>query len=541
MKWEVYKEYVRKEKWLLAAILFFIVWKFFLISVLWQDRTIPPEPDDSYNYLTQIASIAECTIEGCSSTNITLQNSSGFNYLTYRVFFGAIGNITNLPIQTVYYLSFYFGIIFLISILIPFLKSFSQNRLLIAWSIFFLSFYHGFGETHGFFWVVPSFYFVVFFFVLALLIMRDEIQLPILALFALTLLYTFIHPMSVFAALIFPLYLIFFSFFTWSFPLLARKKTFFIIVLVFSFSLTAHHLLPNNAPTQQAYSVKNAVQGVKSTIIPSSPPLAIEKTTNSSHFPSTVSLPLYLIIHEKIIALNHAYFRWLLPHWFFIFPLVITLLVLVFKKNIKLLSLYFASLTFFIIATIFNQFGYRSAIILWPLTYLTFAFSSWYLLQILRQSPRWYFKKLFFWFFTFALGCFFFINSIFAIVFNENFSTRSNYYIESSLIKYILTEIPEDKIIMASRELIIAEMFNSSDLRKRVVSYHPEADFIIITITDKIPQKEPSKLFHLIQSIAKKAGKEFSPPHSSATSYTVPSGYVYDREFGMFTIYKKLP
>jgi hypothetical protein len=185
MKWEVYKEYVHKEKWFLAAILFFIVWKFFLISVLWQDRTIPPEPDDSYNYLTQIASIAECTIEGCSSTNITLQNSSGFNYLTYRVFFGAIGNITNLPIQTVYYLSFYFGIIFLISILIPFLKSFSQNRLLIAWSIFFLSFYHGFGETHGFFWVVPSFYFVVFFFVLALLIMRDEIQLPILALFAL--------------------------------------------------------------------------------------------------------------------------------------------------------------------------------------------------------------------------------------------------------------------------------------------------------------------------------------------------------------------
>ncbi len=532
MKLSEINQKMQENKWFIAAILFFIIWKFFLIGILWEDRHIPPEPDDSYNYLTQIASIAECTSKSCSSTNITLQNSSGFNYLTYRIFFGILGKILHVSIQEIYHFSFYFGIILLTLIFVPFLKSFSQNKDLISWSIFFLSFYHGFGETHGFFWIVPSFFFVIFFFLLTLFLLRDDIQFRYWSLFILTFFYTFLHPMSVFSILILPFYLLFYSFFTWTFPLAAWKKASLIVILVFSFSLTAHHILPNNAPTQKVYSLTHVAQEARSNL----------ELDSSILSPTTGSFSLlHPIVLEKIQTLNHTYFRWLLPHWFFIFPLVITLLVLVFKKNIKLLSLYFASLTFFIIATLLNQFGYRSAIILWPLTYLIFAFSSWHLLQTFYQSKNWYFKKIFFWFFIASIGCFFFINSIFAIIFNEYFSTRNNYHIESSLIKYILTEIPEDKIIMASRELIIAEMFNSPDLRKRVVSYHPEADFIIITITDKIPQKKPNKIFHLIQSITKKSGKELSLPYSSTTPYTAPSGYVYDREFGMFTIYKKLP
>ncbi len=543
MKWGKFKEYIYKEKWLVAAILFFIVWKFFLIGILWQDRSIPPEPDDSYNYITQIASIAECTTEGCFSTNITLQNSSGFNYLTYRVFFGIIGNISNLPIQTVYHLGFYLGILFLVSTLVPLLKSFTKNKSLIAWSIFFLSFYHGFGETHGFFWVVPSFYFVVFFFLLALFIMRDELRLPTWAIFGLTFLYTFVHPMSVFTILIIPLYLAFFSFFTWSLPYLAWKKTILTTILVFSFSLTAHHLLPNNAPTQQAYSIKHAVGEVKSLIKKnsqySSDLSTPERTVDLPRFQPNISPSLHSIVNEKITNLNHAYFRWLLPHWLFIFPLLITFFILAFRKNIKLLSLYFASFLFFIVATIFNEFGYRSAIILWPITFLLFAFSSWHLIQILRQSTNWQFKKLFFWFFTLILGGFFFLNGIYAIVFNENFNARNNYKIEQGLIDYLINEIPREKTIMVSREMLITEMFTSAQLRERVSSYVPEPDILVITNIEHIPKKEPSFLYQTINTVLQ--SKDKLSTHPSISPYNIPSNYQYDREFGMFTVYKKLP
>src|SRR3989304_1694939 len=106
-----------------------------------------------------------------------LSSRTGCVYLSYRLFFGWLAKITQLSSQTIYHFGFYLGTLFLAFTLYPFIKIFSNNKNLIAWSIFFLSLYHGLGETHGFFWVVPSFFSVLLFLILATYTVRNEVKL----------------------------------------------------------------------------------------------------------------------------------------------------------------------------------------------------------------------------------------------------------------------------------------------------------------------------------------------------------------------------
>jgi len=104
-----------------SVIMFFILWKFFLIHILWQDRSFPPEPDDSYNYISQIAAIADCKgFHFCSYPGVSMGDSTGFVYLSYRLFFGWLAKITQLSSQTIYHFGFYLGTLFLAFTLYPF-------------------------------------------------------------------------------------------------------------------------------------------------------------------------------------------------------------------------------------------------------------------------------------------------------------------------------------------------------------------------------------------------------------------------------------
>ena len=106
---EKIKCFLNENKWVIAALVFFIVWKFIFIAVLWNDRLSPPEPDDSYTYINQIAAVKYCPHILCEYPAASFINSGGFIYLSYRVFLGIISKLLFLTPTQTYHLGFYIG------------------------------------------------------------------------------------------------------------------------------------------------------------------------------------------------------------------------------------------------------------------------------------------------------------------------------------------------------------------------------------------------------------------------------------------------
>ena len=542
MKHEVLVEKVKANKWLIGAIVFFILWKFFLIHILWQDRAVPPEPDDSYNYIAQITSIADCKLfQECSSTTISTHYSSGFYYLSYRLFFGLLAHLTGLSSEAIYHLSFYIGTLFLAFILYPFLQIFSKDKNLIAWSIVFLSFYHGLGEIHGFFWVVPSFFSVLLFFTLVTLILREEVPFKIWLWLPLSLLYTFSHPMSFFLIFTIPLFLVIFSLFTLRINPVFWKRMFFVGSVVLLASSIPNYLSLQNSTENDVYSIKGTIIQAQSAVenpIPEEKTAiqSLKSTGRKSHLSETERF-----LHQKVGILQNVYFHWIFPHWILIVLFLLCSLLLVYKHAFAILSFYIACFLFFILATFLNPFGFRAAITLWPLTYIIFAFNSWYLIQMVQEKTTGRLRNILLSVIFLLLTVFFVTNATFAFIFNENFNVRNNYSIEPALVEYVLHEIPPHETIMFSPELTIAEMWNNPALRKRATSYDPESSYIVLTDPTKMPKKERSLFFQAMQRLAETFGTSLSKDRPSPTRPPGPPGYTVEREFGIFTFYKRLP
>lgn len=536
---------IKENKWLILAILFFITWKFFLIHILWQGRVLPPEPDDAYNYISHIANIINCpNFQLCSSLEISMQNSTGYIYLSYRLFFGYLAKIFSFSPQTIYHISFYLGTIFLAVVLTPFLKIFTNNKNLIAWTIFFLGFYHGLGETHGFFWVVPSFFALLLFFSLAAYCLNQETRLNIGLILLLGPFYTFTHALSVFLILILPLYLVFLFCLGYTPKLLVWKKTLSVVAIVLLSSFTVTSLLQKSESQEYAYSLKEVLNQTQPTVTPFAKPLPLQEIKTPEILSPPFSLSKFLLekiepFGKNIEAINQVYFRWILPHWIFIVLYLLCFFVLLYKKKIELITFYIACLFFFLLSAFSNPHGYRSGIVIWPLTFIFFAFSSWYFIDIVREKLSGFFKRITLAITLFFIFSFLAINSILAFFFNENINVRNDYPIKLELIQYI-NSLPPEKTIAFSKEFVVAEMWNMPAIRIRSTHFTAKPDFVIITSFNQIQEKPRSSFSQTVRHLATKLGFS-SASQIPQTPSILPPGYTLEKNFGTFELYKKLP
>lgn len=532
-------EKAKENRWLILAILFFIVWKFFLIHTLWHDRALPPEPDDSYNYITQIVSIAQCSDEYCP-TAISLQNSSGFVYLFYRLPFGLLAKITHLSSEAIYHLSFYIGTILLAFFLPFFLRTFSTNKKVVAWSVFFLSFYHGFGETHGFYWVVPSFFLILLFLLLLTFIIQEKKEVNYWLLGGITLVYTFSHPISIFLISVLPLYLIFLNFFTQRISIISWKRTSFVISILLFASFVSHHSLINKAPNEDSYSFQAVIDKAQSSLNnPSSHEVAQIKKESRFTFITTSSVfsKHYIFFEKKINTLSRVYFHWLFPSWIFIIPFLMVFFILIYKQQLELIALYLASFFFFIITTTLDPLGYRTGILLWLITYILFAFSSWYGFEIIQEKTKGVFKKIFLGIYLLLISIFLSLNAILAFLFNENINVRNDYPIPPELIQHI-EALPSEEKITFSKEFVVAEMWNISSVRERSVHINTKPNYVITTNYSYLKEKPHSVFSSRIWHIAAKLGYSQSYSNIQAPSLP-PLNYHLDKDFGVFSLYKR--
>jgi len=190
--------YLLANRPVLGACLFFLIVQFLYSWMMWhRGGNLPPTPADSYNYLVNISQMSQGG--GFFSDPRQLVYGS-FNY-----FYSLISILFGISPMTTYHLFFYLGKVLLLIVWLYFISSFTKDKKIVAWSICALGAYSGTGATHGFFWVVPSFWSVLLFFLLVAMAVRGVNFVVILLI---CVLFIFAHPLSLYC--LFPILVTYF-------------------------------------------------------------------------------------------------------------------------------------------------------------------------------------------------------------------------------------------------------------------------------------------------------------------------------------------
>lgn len=210
----------KKNLLLLFISAIFLTYQLFISFTLWnRSGNVPPGFGDSLGYIFGIEKVIKYhdLFPHIPYFGSGKYPSAHLTYLGYNSLAGLIGIIFHCSGENIFYYSFYLGKIILLLALLFLLKNIFNNHIkLISFVLLFLSFFVGDGSFHGFFWVVPSFWMLLIFFLLfGITNSNKKINYPLL--FLLCLLYITIHPLSVYSISIFVFYCVYFRLFTKSF------------------------------------------------------------------------------------------------------------------------------------------------------------------------------------------------------------------------------------------------------------------------------------------------------------------------------------
>lgn len=350
------------------ALGIFVMLRFFIIYILWDGRQIPPEPDDSFTYISAAQTIFEQGNIVPHTISLPRTSSERVKAIPYSVLLTAVGHVTDVSITTLYHIFFYVGILIIAPLLFIFLRYCTGNDFFAALLLVALSLFSGDGGYHGFFWVVPSFFGLIGFFLLFLFLIAPYRYGWFLIILGVP--FTFlVHPFGLYTIPFFVVYAIFYSFFSCHFDWKFWKR---IIALVLSFFLV-----------QFLFTQFQKIQHI------GIGPVANVIEATRTNFQTKK------IFHEDAMSqFNLYYLNKIVPHssntMIATTPIIATfahsiffllgIFALIFSKHWKLLSFYIAILLVVIVSMI-SPFGPRLLLYLWPATYLVigsvvFLFSS---------------------------------------------------------------------------------------------------------------------------------------------------------------------
>ncbi|MDP1833945.1 MAG: hypothetical protein Q8L11_03360 [Candidatus Moranbacteria bacterium] len=397
--------FINENKWLIAAIFFFIAWKFFLIGIfLSNGLNAPGSADDIASYVRHIESVKNCpSFIFCSTDNFTPNRYVFWEHLTYRLPLGSLAKILDITSYQAFKLNFYIGTILLLPVLVYFVKQFSDNKNLTALAIFFLALFNGAGTYHGFFWVVPSFFALLLFLLLFALILDDNKHWKIFSLLVIPAM-VYSHTIGVYFSFILIAFCFFYSILSKRIEWTIIKKTAFVLFLLFLSYIAPSMFYKNNPYGPSGLSKESTAQIIK----------------NGSHISQdkmeNVASPG---IFPGMIFLERDYFKFMFPHWSAAAIFSMLLLILAYYKQYKILAIFSASFIFTIFSSV-NYYAFRSLILLWPLTYLIAAFFTFYGVKFIQEkikSPV--LRKFIFTIIVLSLSLFVFFNLRYSVILNQ--------------------------------------------------------------------------------------------------------------------------
>lgn len=478
-----WKDYILSNKWVLIAFVFFVLWKFFLIHTLWEDRYIPPVPDDSYIYILHIDSSLRCNnLVSCSEKIISFKTYAGFDHLTYRVFLGSIGKLFHLNAPSAYHINFYIGTILLSLTLVFFLNILSAgNKPLVAFSLFTLALYNGSGSYHGFFWVVPSFFALMIFFLTLAILLDDKNKHWKISLSIIIPLAIYTHILGLYLLAVLPIFLFFYSCFTRKFhPLIFKKILFTSFVAITAYVPVAIYF--SNVSYGNPYGPETIVKNIIENNTPEEIPGEIEHSFRGSSLNERYVVSFF----PSWKKIKENYFLWIFPNFIGCIIYTACISILFSRKKYELLSLYLAGLLFSLISTI-NVNGERSLIFLWPMTFLLYGQAGWITLEIVAQkvSDRLY-KNFITIFIVIAILFAVFLSALYSYLWNSYLNQTKNIEISDMITEYILSNAQSGEKITYSKNMDFVDSKLILDIgnRKPERTLDPHLAKFYITLED---------------------------------------------------------
>lgn len=593
------KSFVLKNKWVIIAAIFFIAWKFLLIGVLWHDRTIPPEPDDLLIYSGYINSAKICPRLLCNYPLINFSDSSGTSYLSYRIIGGVIAKIFNIDPAHLLQASFYLGTIVLLYTLILVLRPLFKKQLELTYCLIFLAIYHGSGSYHGFFWVVPSFFAVLLFFLVFrqwVLNKPTPLILPVLTL----AIYLYMHPLSFFALFCF----LFFAIIHW---LLSRPSSFVYLKRVAILILTAMALyapaliiVEKSNPTvksSQIYAARTLFNNLPSLLIslvdsknqeePAeedldddtdlsqltcdagiNPPLAINApaqpppTSDISLAPSTTPTPSPPALPPQIqspecdlsatvsfkqnlasifpgaTGIYDSYFRFLTINPIITIIFVSMLVLLAYRRRFVVLSLYSGTLIF-IMLSVLTRYGYRSVVFLWPITYIVFAIAIYDFFDIVIKIPNRAAKNaISFLAYILVIG-FVLLNMVYSLFWNQQMNNSNKYNITNDFTSYLLSILEPEQLLASGSKTITSYMLNTELIHFGLTNENSVAAYYIVLYNPSVETSvSDSNLNSFFDRFTALLNLERQATKCSAPIPPIPDGYELLKTFGDVYLYR---
>jgi len=508
-----FKKLIQNNKWLILVVLFFILWKFFLIYTMWHGRNIVPEPDDSFIYIAHINSVIQCDSFLFCEGPYSLTNFSGYEHLTYRLFFGSIGKLLHITATQTYHLSFYLGIIFLVPTLLYFTKQLTKRRSLQILILLFLGLYNGAGSYHGFFWVVPTFFSTLLFFLIFSIVLNNKIKYWLFTLPILSLLAAFNHIVSIYACSIFVVYFILLTITSKKINWLLFKKI--VIIILFSF-LPYFYItsILNNNP----YQVSNLATATDS----STPIISSDITT-----PSDALLNLF----PGLFLFKTEYLNWLFPNILGVLLFISIIFPLVVFKKYKIVYIYLSALIFTLISTK-SIHGVRSLIYLWPITFILYAYGIYYGFKFINTLMRLDKKVLKLIKMCFYLGILFFSisNLSYSYLSNQEMNVNDNIKIPTTELRNLLLATTNEQPYCQTTVLSIYPIHTPSTTH--CATENTPSTNLFLTFVERI---NPSNLQKLIAKI-----KQREIPKSVTKIHDkIPDNFYFYRQSDDLLIYKR--
>ena len=529
-------KFAKENKWIIIAAIFFIAWKFFLISILWHDRISPPEPDDSYIYIANIESVRNCeSYILCSDSLYSLNNSSGFEHLSYRLFWGSLAKILNLDSVKTFHLSFYLGTLILVPVLIFFLRYVNPNKKIIAFSLFFLAFFNGAGSYHGFFWVVPSF-FTLLLFILIFTIIASGVKHNKFFLVILTPIFAFNHSLGIYLALVIPIYFLIISTLSKKIHVdLLKRTVFFLFIFALVYVPYISYLSYNSQANP--YSVNIVAKKVIQNIFDSS------EATSDTNNPSTTKIkdgsPEAVNSLPGFNQIKENYLNWFFFNWLGLLLSIILISVLFIYKQRMILSIYIASFIFMIISSL-SPYADRSLLLIWPITFIIYSQGLYFIIELFKEDNMK--NKTIRIFSYFFIVLFVLINAIYSFDYNYLINKKNNFEI-SSFNNYILTKIaPPEKIYLDSGTAKILTAYAVIDDKLLNINRTTAKEDATIYITTENEDSEndrlklPVKFLNLFKEMI---GKKINEDESSENKFLIENGFLLEKDFNGIRIYKK--
>jgi hypothetical protein len=545
-------DWTKQNKWIIVVSIFFIIWKFFLIGTLWNNRHIPPSPDDSYVYIQHIDSVLQCkSFIFCKDNPVNFDTYTGFDHLTYRLFFGTIGKLLELNAIETYHLGFYIGTILLLGSLLFFLKRLcNNNKNFIAFSLFILALYNGSGAYHGFFWVVPSFFSLAFFFFILGILFDHTLKQWLIILGVISPFYIFNHVLSLYFLCILFLFFVLFSLLTKNIDRQLLKKIIFfctISIIVYAPVAIYYSHTSYGNPYSPEFITKSIVENKSTTETTNTSETILNKknTTESSNFlSSTQEKKNIMFLGWKKIEEN--YFKLIFLNWLGYPLLFFCLVILFYFKQFKLLSLYIAGILFVAISSL-NINGERALIYLWPVTFLLYGQAAWFWLKVISKNiPLRIYSIALKGLTLVVLLVSITLSSVYAYLWNAYLNQAQNIAISDELLEYLTYNTsPEEKIVYSPEATFInTQLFLNYQTKAPERGGDLSRAKFYVSATKNCDSYSYRNLFEKFFRILSKFSifsKEQPFSEVNCTNISLPNlaNFSKDRQFGEIVVYQE--